>query len=121
METFTMKRPRFPWKLWSRKRMATEVGYLEANSEFVVAPEEAQAQDAQDALRKTMRSFTLEEIEFALVKEKIAQDAQDALQKAQDAEDVKDARRKTMLSFTLEEIKAALVVKAEDTVPLLGD
>ena len=68
-----MKRPRFPWKLWSRKRMATEVGYLEANSEFVVTPEEAQAQDAQDALRKTMRSFTLEEIEFALVKEKIAQ------------------------------------------------
>ena len=67
-----MKRPRFPWKLWSRKRMATEVCYLEANSEFVVTPEEAQAQDAQDALRKTMRSFTLEDIEFALVKEKIA-------------------------------------------------
>ena len=106
-----MKRPRFPWKLWSRKRMATEVGYLEANSEFVVTPEEAQAQDAQDALRKTMRSFTLEEIEFALVKD------QDALQKAQDAEDVKDAR----LSFTREEIKAALVVKAEETVPVLGD
>ena len=63
-----MKRPRFPWKLWSRKRMATEVGYVEANSEFVVTPEEAQAQDAQDAFRKTMPSCTLEETKAALVK-----------------------------------------------------
>ena len=71
------------------------------------------AQDAQDALRKTMLAFTLEEIKASLVKAK--DKGVDALTEPEHQGEGVDALRKTMLTFKLEEIKAALV-KAKDTV-----
>ena len=73
------------------------------------------AQDAQDALRKIMLTFTLEEIKAALVK--ATDKGVDALTEPEHQggcgrAEVVDALRKTM---KLEEIKAALV-KAKDTV-----